>query len=216
MLAYMEPDCQAPEPSSDAASRIERALGRLRRPRPGAPSGGGQRFRDPGGPFPGGPAGTGGFGHIPFPFSGDRAVAGGPFPWGGSGADRGRRQPGPPWHRDDAGPGGPARIRLLEALEGGPRTITELAEAIGVDQPRASRLVAFGVRGGMLHKGQDPADARRAVVELTEAGRAALAGARDRRRDALQRGLAGFTPEEAEAFAALLERFVDGWTASPD
>jgi len=110
-------------------------------------------------------------------------------------------------------PGGPARFRLLDALESGGRTITELAEAIGVDQPRASRLVAFGVRGGVLRKRADPSDARRALVELTDAGRATLDSARARRRGALERGLAGFTPEEADQFADLLTRFADGWAA---
>lgn len=235
MLTYMESSRQGPDANSssdDAASRIERALAALRRGRRGArdhdgapgdgtagagasdhgasdhgapshgdsgqgewrggPFGGGPR--PPGGPFPGGPFGTGGFGTGTGPF--------GPF---------GGRHPH--WHRGDAGPGGFARFRALEALEAGPRTVTELAELIGVDQPRASRLVAFGVKAGLLRKAPDPSDARRAIIELTDAGREAMAAARARRRSSLDRGLAGFTPEEAEQFATLLERFAANWSS---
>jgi len=217
MLAYMEPPRQAPDANSsnaDVSARIERALAALRRGRRGGrgPGGGDERTeapteeprrggpfggpRSPGGPFAGGPFGTGGFG---------TGTAGGPFgPFGGR---------HPHWHQGDAGPGGFARFRALEALEAGPRTVTELAELIGVDQPRASRLVAFGVKAGLLRKAPDPSDARRAIIELTDAGREAMAAARARRRSSLDRGLTGFTPEEAEQFAALLERFAANWSS---
>ena len=194
----------------------------------------------PGGPFqpgtfPGGPFGTGAFGRNPFGWgtsgqvgadeTGPAAAAATPNsdhagegePNAGRGQSHGWRgglhpgHGGPHWGHGDAGPGGFARFRALEALESGPRTVTELAELIGVDQPRASRLVAFGVKAGLVRKAQDPADARRAIVELTDAGRQAIAAARDRRQSSLQRGLASFTPDEAEQFATYLERFVAGW-----
>src|SRR5262245_3291 len=61
----------------------------------------------------------------------------------------GRSHGGPPWVAG-ARFGGPARLRLLDALAAasGPLTVGEIAEAIGVDQPRASRLVQQSVELG--------------------------------------------------------------------
>ncbi|MFF2495494.1 MarR family winged helix-turn-helix transcriptional regulator [Agromyces sp. NPDC058064] len=116
------------------------------------------------------------------------------------------------------GRGGPglaqaARFRLLDALEAAPQppSVGQLAEAIGVDQPRASRLVQAAVEAGHARREVDPADARRSAIVLTDAGRRVLAGARDTRRGAVESALAGFTPEEAAEFARLLTRFVAAW-----
>lgn len=107
--------------------------------------------------------------------------------------------------------GGAARFRMLDALEQGPRTISDLAQSVGVDQPRASRLVAEAVDHGFVRRGVDPADARRALIELTEAGRARLASAHSSRRDAVATALDGFSAVETAEFARLLSRFVEGW-----
>lgn len=123
----------------------------------------------------------------------------------------GQRRGGP----HDRSLGGAARFRLLDALESGPRTITELAQTVGVDQPRASRLVAEAVELGFARRGVDPADARRAVVELTRAGAERLAEAHAHRRDAVTAALADFTERETEEFARLLARFVASWPRDP-
>jgi DNA-binding MarR family transcriptional regulator len=57
----------------------------------------------------------------------------------------------------------------------------------------------------------DPRDARRAVVELTSAGREFLHSAHATRRDAVETALAGFSETERQEFAALLDRFVAAW-----
>lgn len=109
--------------------------------------------------------------------------------------------------------GGAARFRLLAALrdrEG--MSVSEIAESIGVDQPRASRLVNDSAERGLVTRRADDRDARRSVVELTEAGRAVLTTANTTRRTAVTDAIAGFTPSETEVFAALLTRFVAGWT----
>lgn len=174
--------------SDDALDAITAALARMRMPRgPFAPG--------PGGPF--GPFGPGG-------------------PHGG------------PWHRgrhrhDDKGEGpwegmraqGLARFRLLEVL-GGTRealSVSQLAERIGVDQPRASRLVQQGVDHGLLVREADPADARRTLIALTDAGRALVDRFRGHRRDQVSRALAVLTPEEQQQLAALLTRVADAWPA---
>ena len=114
-------------------------------------------------------------------------------------------------HGPDRSLGGAARFRMLDALESGARTVSELADATGVDQPRASRLVADASERGLLRRGVDPSDARRAVIELTDAGRAHLTDAHQSRRAAVESALAGFSAAETEQFAALLDRFVDAW-----
>ena len=89
--------------------------------------------------------------------------------------------------------------------------ISEIAEAISVDQPRASRLVNEAAEQGLVTRRADDRDARRSIVELTDAGRALLESARETRRSAVTDALAGFTPEETAQFAQLLERFVAAW-----
>lgn len=123
------------------------------------------------------------------------------------GEHEGRHPRGP----HDRSLGGAARFRMLDALEQGPRTISDLAQSVGVDQPRASRLVAEAVDHGFVRRGVDPSDARRALIELTEAGRARLASAHSSRRDAVATALDGFTADETAEFARLLSRFVEGW-----
>lgn len=126
----------------------------------------------------------------------------------------GGARPGPGRRGRPDGPlGRIARFRMLEALEAAERdekhlSISALAEAIGVDQPRASRLVQEGIERGMVRRVSDPADARRSLIELTAAGRSQLGAVRDRRRSTVERAIAEFTPEEAQAFADLFTRFV--------
>ncbi len=114
-------------------------------------------------------------------------------------------------HGPDRSLGGAARFRMLDALESGARTVSELAEATGVDQPRASRLVADAAERGLLRRGVDPSDARRAVIELTDAGRAHLTDAHRSRREAVESALRGFSPDETAQFAEYLDRFVTAW-----
>ena len=155
---------------------------------------------------------------------------GGPGGWRGGGG-RGRRGHGhPPVEDRGDGHEGPehphhpgshrgshlahlARFRLLEALEGAerPPSVSELADAIGVDQPRASRLVQAAVEAGHVRREVDAADARRSAIVLTDAGRRLLSSTRGNRRGAIESALAGFTPDETAQLARLLSRFVEAW-----
>ena len=173
--------------SQDPVSQIESALSDLRRhQRPG---------RGPRGPF----------GH-----DGTEHTGRGRPPWGDGPPPWGHRGPGHAHERMS----GVARIRLLAALVAAGEArmgISEIATAIGVDQPRASRLVNEAAERGLVHRGVDPTDARRSVVTLTDAGRATIASARESSRTAVTTALADFTEEEAAQFAALLTRFVEAW-----
>ncbi|MFC3274342.1 MarR family winged helix-turn-helix transcriptional regulator [Agromyces mediolanus] len=100
-------------------------------------------------------------------------------------------------------------LHLLD--EHGPASVGELAERIGVDQPRASRLVAAAVAAGHVRREPDPNDARRAILVITDSGRQALRSLLGRRRGAVERALEGFSDDERAQFAELFARFAEGW-----
>lgn len=153
---------------------------------------------------------------------------------------RGRRMPRPPWegghgpghahhhgghgwgHGGVGGPppwaagqrmGGIARLRLLEALAAasGPLTIGEIGDAVGVDQPRASRLVQQAVGMGLARREADPDDARRTRVALTDDGARFVRGFRGERRTAIDAALRAFTDAERTELARLLTKLADSW-----
>ncbi|MEV7873088.1 MarR family transcriptional regulator [Microbacterium sp. NPDC089188] len=120
----------------------------------------------------------------------------------------------PPWADPARGRfGGPARLRLLDALvaASGPLSVSEIAEAVGVDQPRASRLVQQAEQMGLVAREPDPDDARRTRVRLTAEGEGLVSGFRGRRRDAVRSALESFSDAERAEFARLLAKFADAW-----
>ncbi|MDR6971950.1 MarR family winged helix-turn-helix transcriptional regulator [Leifsonia shinshuensis] len=150
------------------------------------------------------------FGGAPFVGQSGGAPFGG-MPFG----DSARPGPGRRGGRDGS-LGRIARVRMLEALEaadaeGRSLSVSGIAAAIGVDQPRASRLVQEGVERGLVRRIPDPSDARRALIQLTTSGRALLGELRTHRRSSVETALAAFTPEEARTFAELFDRFVRAW-----
>ena len=131
---------------------------------------------------------------------------------GGAPRSRARHGGPPPWLAGGR-IGGPARLRLLDALAAasGPLTVSEVGEAIGVDQPRASRLVQQVVEMGLARREADPDDARRTRVALTDQGAAIVRGFRGERRDAIDTALEPFTDAERRELARLLTKLADGW-----
>ncbi|WP_311258032.1 MarR family winged helix-turn-helix transcriptional regulator [Microbacterium sp. WCS2018Hpa-9] len=182
---------------NDPTEAIARALSRLRGRRPG------ERGR--------GPRGMGG----------PHGWHGGPHSDHADHADHGDHRHGrpenpgmPPWMNDPSGRfGGPARMRMLEALAAAsaPLSVSDLGAAIGVDQPRASRLVQQGVAHGFVRREADPDDARRTRIALTDEGRKIARGMRGERREALGKALAAFTDDERDQLARLLDKLADNW-----
>ncbi|WP_217184942.1 MarR family winged helix-turn-helix transcriptional regulator [Streptomyces sp. AC495_CC817] len=186
---------------NDPAETIAEALSRLRGRRAGGPGPGGWH----GGPHPDH------FGHGHRDGDHDHHGDHGHGPRRG---ERGAHRQGPPWPVDPSGRfGGPARMRMLEALAAAsaPLTVSDLGAAIGVDQPRASRLVQQGVALGLVRREADPDDARRTRIALTDEGRTAARGLRGERREVLGRALAAFTDEEKSQLARLLNKLADNW-----
>jgi DNA-binding MarR family transcriptional regulator len=104
-----------------------------------------------------------------------------------------------------------AALRKLE--RGGPATVTALARAEQISaQSMGATLSALEARG-LVKRQSDPADGRRAVMSVTEAGLSALSDKRNARIGQLARALAaGFTPAELGqlmAAAPLIERLAE-------
>ena len=102
-------------------------------------------------------------------------------------------------------------LRKLE--RGGPATVTALARAEQISaQSMGATLSALEARG-LVKRQSDPADGRRAVMSVTEAGLSALSDKRNARIAQLARALAaGFTPAELDqlmAAAPLIERLAE-------
>ncbi len=104
-------------------------------------------------------------------------------------------------------------MRMLEALAAAsePLSVSAIGEAVGVDQPRASRLVQQGVELGLVAREVDPDDARRTRIALTEQGRHLARAARGERRDSVRQALKALTDEEQTELARLLTRLADNW-----
>ncbi|MEU9125903.1 MarR family winged helix-turn-helix transcriptional regulator [Streptomyces sp. NPDC048506] len=104
-------------------------------------------------------------------------------------------------------------LDVVEAAEeaGEPVGVRGVAEALRIDQPRASRLVASAVAAGWVLRRADQADGRRAPLALTPAGRAVLERAHAFRRTAVERVAVDWSEEELAVFTRLFARFVDGF-----
>ena len=100
---------------------------------------------------------------------------------------------------------------VLDALEAAgttPLGVNGIATRLGVDQPRASKLVAAAVGAGLVRREADQADGRRTNLVLTDAGRVRLDAVHDHRRERFAEAMTGWTDSERENFADLLTRFV--------
>ncbi|MDS0199592.1 MarR family transcriptional regulator [Microbacterium imperiale] len=104
-------------------------------------------------------------------------------------------------------------MRMLEALEAAtrPLSVGEIGDAIGVDQPRASRLVQQAAELELVRREADPDDARRTRIALTDAGRRFAQGVRTERRAALGGALSAFSDDERTELARLLGKLADAW-----
>lgn len=104
----------------------------------------------------------------------------------------------------------PERQALSQLDRGGPATSSELARQAQITaQAMGTTLGALQARG-LVERRPDPADGRRVILTVTDAGRQALNDKRNARTELLSQALTGtFTPAELDRLAAaapLLER----------
>jgi DNA-binding MarR family transcriptional regulator len=102
-------------------------------------------------------------------------------------------------------------LDIIEETEqaGGRATVTSVAAALRIDQPRASKLVAAAVAAGLVRREADQADGRRALLVRTPPGRRLSAQAHAFRRQVFGQAMAGWPAADRAEFARLLTRFVE-------
>lgn len=86
-----------------------------------------------------------------------------------------------------------------------------VAERLGIDPSRASRVVAEMVEAGYAVRDVCQSDARRTIIRLTEQGAAVVAAVRAHKFLLLGDFLAEWSPADLDTFVTLLERF-SGWS----
>jgi DNA-binding MarR family transcriptional regulator len=115
---------------------------------------------------------------------------------------------------NDAGVVGGSAVDVLDAIEsaeqaGTPATVSGVAAALNVDQPRASKLVAAAVRAGLVRREADQADGRRTLLVRTERGNTLSEELHRFRRSIFAMAMSDWTDTDRAAFARLLTRFVE-------
>jgi len=100
-----------------------------------------------------------------------------------------------------------------EAEEAGePATVTSVAAALDVDQPRASKLVAAAVEAGLVRREADQKDGRRALLVRTDEGRRVSTEIHAFRQRTISAAIEDWPAHEQADFARLLTRFVTAFT----
>ncbi|HZB29893.1 MAG TPA: MarR family winged helix-turn-helix transcriptional regulator [Streptosporangiaceae bacterium] len=103
---------------------------------------------------------------------------------------------------DDDGCGAPPPAERAEDV-----TVGAVAERLSIDPSTASRLVGHAIAAGFVARRPSPRDARRANLQLTDAGWRLKTVADRFRRAYLAELLADWTEAERTEFARLLTRF---------
>jgi DNA-binding MarR family transcriptional regulator len=88
-----------------------------------------------------------------------------------------------------------------------PVTVGTVAERLGVDPSRASRLVARAVQAGYLKRVASQADGRQSLLELTDAGRDVVQQMHAYRQAQFELAMRDWSPHDRAEFARLLARF---------
>lgn len=110
-------------------------------------------------------------------------------------------------------------LLLWPLLHAGSMRLGELAESKGVDASTVSRQVAQLVRAGLIRRDPDPVDGRAAQLALTDHGRQHCQQMIEGRRQAIEKALAGWSPERISQLAALMHDFnlaIEAHQRTPD
>lgn len=107
----------------------------------------------------------------------------------------------------------PAVTAVLDAVEDQPDcTVSAVAAALAVDQPRASRMVAKAVEAGLVRRQADQADGRRSILRLTASGRRQAERTHDFRRSVFAEAMADWPPKRQAMFARMLTEFAENYS----
>src|SRR5690554_3754925 len=117
-----------------------------------------------------------------------------------------------------------AQLDVLIAIEGpepefgeteGEAMIATVAERLGIDPSRASRVVSEMVERGFARRAVSQADARRTIIELTESGRALVQAVQAYKFLVMGDFFSGWSAEDLDVFLPLLQRFAS-WSEGMD
>ncbi|WP_254695435.1 MarR family winged helix-turn-helix transcriptional regulator [Oceanicola sp. D3] len=97
----------------------------------------------------------------------------------------------------------------------GETTVGSVANRLGIDPSRASRLTTELIRKGLIRRGVSQEDARRAILEVTPDGGRIVKAVRAFKFYTLGNFLKSWTEEEVRTFVPLLERF-SSWSDAPE
>lgn len=110
-----------------------------------------------------------------------------------------------------------AQLDVLVAIAGpidesgeaatGETMVATVADRLGIDPSRASRVVSDMVEAGYARRAVSQADARRTIIELTDTGRAVVEAVRAYKFLIMGDYLSSWTQEELASFTPLLRKF---------
>jgi DNA-binding MarR family transcriptional regulator len=104
-------------------------------------------------------------------------------------------------------------VLVLEAIDaaasGGPVSIADVANQLGIDRSGASRMVADAVESGHVRNAASPADARRAALAITDRGADLLTAARAWQERVFEDLVAQWPRRDAARLAGYLRRLAD-------
>ncbi|MFC9131600.1 MarR family winged helix-turn-helix transcriptional regulator [Streptomyces sp. NPDC057099] len=107
-----------------------------------------------------------------------------------------------------------AAVALLrQVADSEPLRPGELAARLGVEASHVTRTVQQLQRSGYVTRVPDPDDRRAQRIELTDAGRQAIAKVREAGVRGMQMALSAWSPEELRQLAGLFHRMVDDFLA---
>jgi len=97
----------------------------------------------------------------------------------------------------------------------GPSRASDLAAALRISRPTATKQLNRLAAAGYIERVPDPADRRASIVQLSAQGRDVHARLVDQGIVMVSGALTGWSPAESAAFATQLARFVSALGASP-
>jgi DNA-binding MarR family transcriptional regulator len=107
-----------------------------------------------------------------------------------------------------------AAVALLRQIaDSDPLRLGELAARLGVEASHVTRTVQQLERSGYVTRIPDPEDRRAQRIQLTQAGREAIARIREVGVRGMQAALSAWTPQELRQLATLFHRMVDDFLA---
>src|SRR5207248_2732100 len=96
---------------------------------------------------------------------------------------------------------------LSRLVDQGPQSVTDLAGALEMSQPTASRTLRELENGGLVARKADASDGRVAIYEATARGRRARHRLQDHMHQQLTEVLAGMPDRRRHELAVLLDEF---------